>query len=41
MVEYEKVRAMSAPDKKPAIRGNYMFPSYAVIRRRRQERSEQ
>ncbi|XP_064598852.1 tubulin-specific chaperone E-like isoform X1 [Liolophura sinensis] len=41
MVEYDKVRPMSAPNKKPAIRGNYMFPSYEVIRRRRQERSEQ
>lgn len=39
MVKYSEVIPVKAPDKKPPISGNYMFPSWDEVRKRRKDRN--
>lgn len=40
MVKYSEVTPIKAPDKKPPLSGNYMFPSWEEVRQRRKERNQ-
>ena len=40
MVKYTEVMPLKQPEKRPAISGNSMFPSWHEVQRRRKERNQ-
>lgn len=40
MVKYTEVMPLKMPEKRPPMRGNYMFPSWDEVQRRRKERNQ-
>jgi len=39
MVKYTEVMPLRRPDKRPPMKGNYMFPSWDEVQRRRKDRN--
>lgn len=40
MVKYTEVMPLRRPEKRPPLKGNYMFPSWDEVQKRRKERNE-